>query len=516
MKKLPLGIQTFSEIIKDDYLYVDKTKEILSLIESGKYYFLSRPRRFGKSLLISTLKEIFSGNKGLFKGLHIYDKWNWKNYPVIHIDFSKITHNTTENLEKSIHNFLNARGDEEGLTYKTDIIGDKFQELIKHLYSQGPVVILVDEYDKPIINTLPDKKTAKNNRDLLRNLFDPLKGMDPYLKFVFLTGVSKFSKVSIFSGLNNLTDITLSRHFTQILGISAEELTSCFSPYIEGLSKKQQIPEKELINEIQHWYNGYSWDGINKLYNPTSILKLFFEYQFENWWFATGTPTFLIKLIKENSYPLSELEETRVSGIVLDSYEIDNIDINALLLQTGYLTVKKILKRRGPGGKMKPIYILGCPNHEVKEAFLNYLVADYTNQGVSKIDPMLFDMLDALEEKNIDIFLTILKSLFARIPSHLHLKHEFYYHSLFYMILALMGAKIQLELLSDKGQVDGIIELKNRVYIIEFKMGSPEKGMAQIKTKKYHESFLYRKKEIILFAIGGFEKKDIKGLWEIV
>ncbi|MCP5047253.1 MAG: AAA family ATPase, partial [bacterium] len=282
--------------------YIDKTEGIYNLISSGgQYYFLSRPRRFGKSLLVSTLKELFSGNRELFKGLWIYDKIEWEKHPVIHLDFTQLEFKDSDTLERSLFNQMG----EIAATHKIQLDAPgyktRFIQLIKKLAAHGQVVILIDEYDKPIIDHIQNIETAKDNRNVLKNLFGVLKGLDEYIRFFFLTGVSKFSKVSIFSDLNNLDDITVDDNHATLLGYTQDELTGYFSDYIDGLSKKSGMSRERLLEYLKLWYNGYSWDGKNFLYNPFSILNLFRKKRFSNYWFATGTPTFLVNHIRSRN-----------------------------------------------------------------------------------------------------------------------------------------------------------------------------------------------------------------------
>lgn len=507
MKRLPLGIQTISEIITNKYLYIDKTKSITALIQEGKYFFLSRPRRFGKSLLISTLKEIFEGNRVLFKGLYIYDKIAWETHPVIHIDFSVIAHTNDEVLTTALRLFFDKIALKHGITLTGSAVSDIFNDLVEKLHDMynQKVVVLVDEYDKPILDVVTDLAIAKKNRNILRDIFSVLKGADQYLKFVFMTGVSKFSKVSIFSGLNNIKDITLSADFSTLLGITDDELRTAFSDRLEKLADKEHLPVDALLDKIRRWYNGYSWDGVKRVYNPTSLLNLFFDNKFDNYWFATGTPTFLIEMMRKNNYEIPEIEQTQVGANIIDSYDIDYVDINSLLLQTGYLTIKSIEKI-----DEEYLYTLAYPNHEVKDSLLHYIIAHFTGNPISKIKPLHIQLKQALRKKDLQRFLTILTSLFAGIPYNLQVKNESYYHSLCYMVLALMGVTINLEVLSDKGRVDGVLTLENCIYIIEFKLGTAKAAMKQIKESKYYQPFLNKGKEVLLLGIGGFAKKELE------
>jgi len=510
MKKLPLSMQTFEKVINDKCLYVDKTEDIHRLITSGDYIFISRPRRFGKSLMVSTLKEIFSGNKELFKGLYIYDKIDWKKYPVIDIDFMSVVYSKdNETFVKSIIKKLISTGKIYDIKLENVInLKECFEELIEKLSEINRVVILIDEYDKPIIDHITDIKKASENREVLRDFYSVLKGSDKYIKFVFITGVSKFSKVSIFSGLNNLKDITLYDEFSTIMGISQEELISYFPLWIKELGKKEESSEEKTLEKIKSWYDGYSWDGIKKLYNPYSILNLFDSKKFRNYWFSTGTTTFLIKLIKKEKYEITALENITVSEYIFDSYDIENIGLNSLLFQTGYLTIKSVDKKTG-------LYTLTCPNYEVKESILNYFLSDFINKEVALVKPLYLELKEAFREEKIDKAINIIKSMFARIPYNLHMPAESYYHSLFYMILSLMGVKIDLEVLTDRGRIDGVLEFDDKVYLIEFKYGEPgskmekllEKALLQIKEKKYYERFMSEKKKIILLAAGFIDKE---------
>jgi len=516
MKKLPIGRQTFEKIIKDNYLYVDKTKDIHRLITSGDYIFLSRPRRFGKSLTVSTLKEIFSGNKELFKDLYIYDKIEWNKYPVILVDFSHISHGDSNVLREALSDFLDEIAGEYNIQFKKRFLSDKFRELIKKLSEFNKVVVLIDEYDKPIIDHITDIKKASENREVLREFYSVLKGSDEYIKFVFITGVSKFSKVSIFSGLNNLKDITLYDEFSTIMGITQEELTGYFPLYIKELGEKEELSEEEILEKIKYWYDGYSWDGIKRLYNPYSILNLFDSKKFKNYWFATGTTTFLIELIKKEKYEITSLENITVSEYVFDSYDIENIGLNSLLFQTGYLTVKRVNKKTG-------LYTLTCPNSEVKESILNYLLGEMIDREVSLVKPLYLELKQFFQEEQIDKAIDIIKSMFAKIPYTLHIDAESYYHSLFYIILTLMGVKIDPEVLTDKGRIDGILEFPDKIYIMEFKYGKAgskmksllNKAIKQIKEKRYYERFTGDDRKVIFLAVG-FIEKDINYRLELM
>jgi len=512
MKKLPLGIQTFSKLIKNDCLYVDKTRLIAELIETSDYLFLSRPRRFGKSLLVSTLAEIFAGNQELFQGLYIYDKIDWQPYPVIVIDFNGISFSDEEVFKASLSFFLDKVAGKYDLVLENQFIGDKFAELIEKIAekTQQKVVILIDEYDKPIVNFIDDLDKAVKNREILRDFFGILKYSDAFLRFIFITGVSKFSQVSIFSDLNHLLDITLSKQFAPLLGYTQNELESYFDKYIQTLCFELGFKKVKLLTKIKTWYNGYSWNAKDQMYNPFSILNLFAMRRFSNYWFATGTPTLLIKLIKQTKREITEFENKTIPEIVFDNYNLENLNIFALLFQTGYLTITHIDQKA-----RTPQYVLNYPNFEVKEAFMSYIFESFTKNSLEEIQPAAEDLRTYLQTDNFEGFINLIKALLAKIPYPLHIEQEAYYHSLFYMISILMGVEIDLEVLTDKGRIDGVLTLENKIYLIEFKYGKAgtqmdtltNQAIKQIQTKNYGERFLNESRPRLLLGIGFVEKE---------
>jgi len=329
MKKLPVGIQSFSELVRKDYLYIDKTREIHKLLTlAGKYYFLSRPRRFGKSLLVSTLNELFTGNRELFKGLWIEDKIQWETHPVIHLDFTRVAAGSPEQLEETLCRLLEEKATHLGLSLApARYSSEKLRTLIEKAAVQTQAVVLIDEYDKPIIDHIDNLETAVANRNVLKQFFGVLKSLDQNLHFVFLTGVSKFSRVSVFSDLNNLNDITVDDNYAVLLGYTQEELNRYFSGHIDALSKKLRISRHHLLEQLKLWYNGYSWDGDHFLYNPFSILNLFDKKRFGNYWFATGTPTFLVNHIRSRNRNIMELENVKVDDATFECYDLDNLEV---------------------------------------------------------------------------------------------------------------------------------------------------------------------------------------------
>ena len=505
MKKLPLGMQTFRDIVKGKYVYVDKTRFVYNIANSEKYYFLSRPRRFGKSLLLDTIAEAFSGDRELFKGLWIYDSdHDFIKHPVIRLDMSNIANDTPEILRKSLSIALIERAKKEGIDVGYEMPSDNFKVLIEKLqvkYGQN-VVVLIDEYDKPILDHLNRIETAEANRQVMRGFYGILKSMDPYLRMTFITGVSKFTKTSIFSELNNIRDITMSEQYADICGVAIEDLEKYFGEHIDHLSSLGKFKcEGGLHNAILDWYDGYSWNGETRVINPYSLLSFFTEGSFESFWYSSGTPTFLIDMIKNKPSSFLVLNNHEISKKGLDTFEIQKIELAPLLFQTGYLTVAE-KSARG----IAESYTLKIPNLEVREAFYLNLLANFTESEGYIAESAFWRMQDSLEAGNLQGVLETMKSLFSSIPYELHIKHEHYYHSIFYSIMNLLGFDIDAEVSVSGGRVDAVLELAENVYVMEFKYVHCEKdasaqekrklfdaalddGMKQIKDRGYARKF---------------------------
>lgn len=509
MKQLPVGESDFKQIRTKDLLYVDKTEDIYRLITTGKYYFLSRPRRFGKSLLVSTLRELFLGHKDLFKDLWIYDKIAWNKHPVISFSFNNIDYKK-QGLEKSLHYTLDKQADLYNIQLKNATAKEKFSELILTLGQQGQVVILIDEYDKPILDYLHDVKQADDNRDTLKNFFGVLKGLDIVgkLELVFLTGVSKFSRVSIFSELNNLTDLTAHSKYTTMLGMTQQELETDFAPYIDMLVQSMKLSKSALLANIKKWYNGYTWDAENFVYNPHSLLHLFHTGKFENFWFQSGTTSWLVKNMRYNQIKLTGLENKMVLSSFFDKFSLDNLDPIVLLYQTGYLTIKSI-----DTTKTRHRYYLSYPNYEVRTSFLENLFQEYAQKRVSEIGETLLQIEEALLNNDMQAFVAFFKTVFADISNRLLKQYitqnipelwEAYYHSVIYIALSLVAtdSRIDAEVQTNKGYTDLTAETADYVYVIEFKIGTAATAMQQIKTQQYYQKYQQLGKKIILVGIG--------------
>jgi hypothetical protein len=511
MKRLPLGITSIQVLLTNNYLYIDKTKYYKKLIDEGKYFFISRPRRFGKSLLISTLKEIFNGNKELFKDQYIYKKHTFETHPIIHIDFNEIQYNrNVQEFESELKNVLLGHSKKYDVELKEASAKAMFRELIQNLSKINSVVILIDEYDKPIIEHIDDPIKANKNKEFIASFYETIKAKDDDLRFVLLTDVTKVSKTSIFSKLNNLTDITRNSKYSKMLGITEEELYKSFEDHMRKASIELDISIDELKNRLRKWYNGYSWDEENKVYNPYSILSFFNEYKFNNYWFKSGTPTFLIKVIKENNYDLANLEAIEVDENTFEAFEIEELNIHSLLYQTGYLTIVESFEII-QGYKF---YKMRIPNFEVRKSLMNsFFVGLSDTKQISSKPPYLM-MIKALIREDIDDFVKYLQSSFAQIPYTIYPKKEDYYHSIFYLMMNLIGADIQGEVLTDKGRIDGVIELEDKIYVVEFKTGNVSEGMKQIKSRKYYEKYITSSKRVLALSVGGFNDKNVRYLLE--
>ena len=495
MKAYPLGIQTFEKIINKGLLYIDKTKAIHSLIRFGGYYFYARPRRFGKSLMLSTIKSIYEGKEELFKGLWIENQWDWsKNNPTIHIGFSGMGHRLI-GLEDAINRELDIIANSYNIHLLETTYILKFKELIQRLAKQqGKVVLLIDEYDKPIIDYLGEEvETAEKNRNILSAFYSVIKDSDPYIEFMMITGVSKFSKVSIFSELNNLTDITFHKGYLSLTGITQEELEENFEEEITALAKENDLTAVQIKNEIQDWYNGYSWNGKKFVYNPYSLLSYFEFGEFKNFWFETGTPSFLMKLMENQK--IVKLENLEVGEVTFSSYNIKHLQLIPLLFQTGYLTIKE--------KKTRDLYILNYPNLEVRASLLQNIIGHLRYSDYSYSTPTVVQIRKALSDKDLDHLIRLIKSIFKNIPNHIFkTQGEFYYHSLVYLVFYYLGEYIESEINTNNGRLDAVVKTKKYIYVIEFKLDkNGDEALQQIKDKGYAEKYYSDDRQKILIGI---------------
>ncbi|MBM3886468.1 AAA family ATPase [Candidatus Dependentiae bacterium] len=516
MKLLPIGIQTFEKIREKpgQYLYVDKTRELYELATSGSVYFLSRPRRFGKSLLCSTIKSLFEDRKDLFEGLWIAQSdWQWEKHPIIHLSFAGITRRSTEELRKGLIEFLRRTAHDYGISLPGGTtLTEQFIILIMSLAERNKVVIIIDEYDKPILDHITNFDVAHQMREILKELYEVVKDLDRYLHFVFITGVTKFAKTSIFSGINNLQDISLSPVAATVCGFTYEELTDNFQPFIQALAEKRKLSAEETTDQLRRWYNGYSFDadGENPLvYNPFSILLALQNKQFKNYWFESGTPTFLINLIKKNNYPIMDFQSVKIAASQLASFEIDKIKLDVLMQQTGYLTITGY----DEGSRN---YSVSYPNFEVFAALSEIIIPMMTELEPAALNDYVVWFRQALQAGDIEHFCKTLKQFFTEIPYTIVVEDgaekpkqkskqitlEKYYQTIFFVICRLLTRQVWIEQATNTGRIDAVLEFEQRIVIVEFKVNqSGRAALEQIKEKKYADSYVRGGKEILLVGI---------------
>ncbi len=493
-RKLPIGIETFSEIIEEGHYYVDKTAFALQLIEEGKHYFLSRPRRFGKSLFLDTLKCLFEGREALFANCYIADKWDWsKRFPVVSISFADGALHDASALDEKIRELLLDNQERLGVRCTHSSISGQFVQLLRlaHQKHGERVVVLIDEYDKPILDNISDSDTALVMREGLKNLYTAIKKADADIRFTFMTGVSKFSKVNLFSGLNNLTDITLSPRYSALCGYTDDDLERVFGAELDGLGREQ----------IRHWYNGYNWRG-TAVYNPYDLLLLLREREWRAWWFETGTPTFLIHLMAERQTWLPALEMAESDADLLGSFDVGQIPLTTLMFQAGYLTIAR--EEMTAGGTH---YHLCIPNHEVRQSLYGRLLRHWTGDSGVEVGNKR-QLSQALSMGETAIIPGLFKSFFASIPHQWFdnnpiAQYEGYYASVFYAWFVASGLDVRVEDATHFGRIDMSVRLDGHVYLFEFKVveAAPQgRALQQIIDRDYAAK--YRADGIKVHLIG--------------
>ena len=482
-RKLPIGIQTFRRMREDGCYYVDKTPFIRRLVEEGSRYFLSRPRRFGKSLLLDTIKELFEGNEPLFRGLAVHGHWDWSaSCPVLRLDFGSGIYGDPGYLHQEVMAQLDAIESRMEVAARHDITPARFRHLIRTLHERTGerVVVLVDEYDKPILDTLKTPEVARAHRDYLRGLYSTIKTCDAHVRFTLLTGVSKFSKVSLFSDLNNLKDVTLDPRYSSICGYTDADLDTVFAPELPGLDR----------NEIRRWYDGYNWLGAEKVYNPFDILLLFDARTFRAWWFETGTPAFLLDTLVGRGVSTVALDNMLSDDELLSAFDVDDIATEALLFQTGYLTIAGV-ERHG-----EAFYRLGYPNHEVRRSLNRSLLSRLMDKPSRRAEhsARLYDLLLANDFAGLE---RLLGSFFAGIPYQWHTKndiadYEGYYASVFYALFASHDMDVTVEDSTSHGRLDMAVTFNRHVYLFEFKVveSQPDgEALAQLQERGYADKY---------------------------
>ena len=495
-RRLPIGIQTFRTIREEGCYYVDKTPHVRRLLDEGAHYFLSRPRRFGKSLFLDTLKELFEGNEPLFAGLAIHDGWDWSvRHPVLRLSFGSGNFNEPGHVATSLMAQLDAVERESGVASDYRTGPQRFAHLLESLHRRAGrrVVVLVDEYDKPMLDALEAPETARANRDYLRGLYAVIKDSDAHVRFAFLIGVTRFSRVNLFSGLNNLKDITLDPRYSAICGYTEADLDAVFAPELPGLDRQR----------IRDWYNGYGWRGEEKVYNPFDILLLFDRREFDAYWFESATPTFLVETLVRRRVSSLALEGMLSSSELLSAFDVGAIATEALLFQTGYLTIKNTERLGG-----ETLYRLGYPNLEVRQSLnrslLRYLVQDATGQTANSL--RLYRLLEA---GDFDGLRTLFQAFFASIPYEWYTNNaiagnEGYYASVFYSYFAALGLDITVEDSSSHGRADMALRFGGRVYLFEFKvveLAQAGAALAQLKARGYADKYRASGEPVYLIAV---------------
>ena len=541
MKQLPRGMSSLKAIKEAGFLYVDKTQIIHQVINGGHYNFFARPRRFGKSLLISTLKEIFSGNKELFSDLWIGQKsdYIWQEHPIIHIDFSNISQTSPEVLEKSLCNLMERLAAEAEVELKfADTSGEKFSALVRALSFRGKVVILIDEYDAALTSNFNNKEIAEKNRTVLREFYGVIKGLDEYIRFVFITGVSKFTKTSLFSGLNNLNDLSFDPFVAALVGYTNTDIEHYLLPYVDALAVKKSIPRQEVFDTMRDWYNGYhfSADISVGVYNPFSIfeylakqeLGVYFniaqpslnsyggqpsylgknafaglpaEAQKSEGWFESATPTFLIELLKKGSYTFEDLNNITASRTELNQFDLETISLVSLMYQTGYLTIESYSENTHR-------YYLRYPNKEVTMSLADHLLGVFLHKSVPLVNRYIENMRQALYRADVDAFCAQIQALLTGVPYSLHIKSESYYHAMLQVLCTTLGFDVHSELVTSIGRADLVIEMAHLIVVFEFKFNKKASdALAQIHYKRYVDKYKTSGKKIILAGVN-FKNND--------
>ena len=489
IRKLPIGIQDFEKLRKGNNVYVDKTMHICKLLQSDAPYFLGRPRRFGKSLFLSTLKAYFEGKKELFEGLKIAElEKEWMEYPVIYLDFNKESYSDIHSLEIVIDDILQKYEQQYEVSFISKSLSVRFANVISqaHKKSGEKVVVLIDEYDKPLISSIDNPDLNKTMRTILKGFYGVLKAEDAHLKFVFLTGVTKFSQVSVFSDLNQLVDISLNEKYAEICGISETELLQNFQPEIQALADKRKLTYEEAFAKLKKLYDGYHFaKESTDIYNPFSVLNTFDSLDFGYYWFKTGTPTFLVNTLRNQNYDIRKFNnDVKIAANSIMDYRVENENLMPLLYQSGYLTIK-LYEQDGN------FYVLGFPNEEVKYGFLNELLPVFVLTPITTGNFSVIEFMQQVKNGDIEGFMTSLKAFFAAIPYNaIKQEHrdEQYYQHIFYLLFTLIGEFVQTEVKNNKGRADAVVKTADSIYVFEFKMdenATAEAALAQINSKDY-------------------------------
>ena len=515
LKRLPVGIQTFSEIREKDMLYIDKTEYIWKMIHLSKYVFLSRPRRFGKSLLISTLQAYFEGRKELFKGLAIdrLEK-DWTAYPVLRISMASGKHMEKDQLERYLGMRLAEYEGKYGIAHPASDNNDRFTALIQAAYQQTgrKVVVLIDEYDAPLLDVVHEETTLPVLRNVMRNFYSPLKDCDPYLRFVFLTGITKFSQLSIFSELNNLKNISMLPEYAAVCGITEEEMLSQMSDYVDDFAAYRHISREETIAQLKHQYDGYhfTWPSPG-IFNPYSLLNAFQDHQFTNYWFTSGTPTYLIEMLRKFDTLPSDISAMEAQSSEFDAPTEGMVSIIPLLYQSGYVTIKDC----EPDADL---YTLGIPNMEVRIGLMKSLLPLYTTTMAGRGMTLAAKMSLALRKDDLDGALELLQAYLLTVPYCDNANSEGHYQQMLYIIFSLLGQLngLDVEVHTPTGRVDMVMTTPKTLYLFELKLNkSAEAAMKQINLKDYAKKFALCSLPIVKVGISFDPEKRTIGEWQM-
>lgn len=496
--KYPIGIQDFVKLRQGGFAYVDKTKFVYKLADEGSYYFLSRPRRFGKSLFLSTLEAYFHGRKELFEGLAIYDmEKEWKSHPIFYIDLNTANFRDENSLYEVLNSHVSVWEEMYGAREYETTLALRFKGVIARAAEKEGrgVVILIDEYDKPILQTLRNQELQEKHRSLLKSFYSVLKTQDRYIRFAFITGVTKFGKVSVFSDLNNLMDISMDQRYISICGMTQDELLYNFREGIEQLGEAYGDTEEETLNKLKIRYDGYHFEeNTVGIYNPFSVLNTLAKLRYKDYWFETGTPTFLVDLLKMHNYRLPDITREKVSDDVINS--VDSMSTNPIpvIYQSGYLTIK------GYDERFKK-YRLGFPNKEVEEGFLNFLLPLYTSAGNNS--PFMVDeFVTDVESGNPERFMQRMKAFFADTSYQVVGDAELYFQNAMYLVFKIMGFYTQVESPTSDGRIDAVIQTPDYIYIIECKLDrTADEALRQINDSNYAAPFAMDKRRIYKIGV---------------
>ena len=515
MTKYPIGIQNFQSLREDGYAYVDKTGFVYELVQNGKYYFLSRPRRFGKSLLLSTIEAYYQGKKELFKGLALEQlEKDWKVYPVLHLDLNIGKFDTTEALYERLDHYLSGwERTYDSIPETSQSPATRFENVISRAYekTRQKVVILVDEYDKPLLQAIGNKELQDEYRAILKSIYGVAKTMDGHIQMAFFTGVTKFSKVSVFSDLNNLKDITLSHQYAEICGITEKEIRDCFDEEVAQMAEANHLTKDECYAKLKENYDGYHFTEESVgMYNPFSLINALSDQRFKDFWFETGTPTFLVETLKRTNYELENLTREEVTADLLGS--LDAIDQNPLplLYQSGYLTIKEY-------NSDFDIYTLGFPNGEVERGFTRFLFRYYAPIKIYESDSFVKNFTIEVRNGQPEKFMPRLEAMFAGQDYQVVGDTELYFHNVTSLVFKLLGFYTDVERHTTDGRMDMLVQTKDYIYIFEFKIDkSADEALKQIDEKQYAKPFETDSRKLYKIGVNfSSETRRIEG-WKVV